>query len=84
MLMNTEIYDALKSAQGVTEDQARAAAISVAQFEDRFVSLQRQMDKLDAKVDKLAWMVGILSVIMFSGFGVTIKYLIDIMSRLPR
>ena len=40
MLMNAELYDALKHAQGVSDEQARAAATSVASFEERFHELR--------------------------------------------
>jgi hypothetical protein len=49
-IMNADLYDALKDA-GAHEDKARAAAVSVASYENRFA-------KLEADMTVLKWMVG--------------------------
>jgi len=50
-IMLSKTYDALRSAQGVTEEQARTAAEEIAGFESRFAALES-----DLKV--LKWMAG--------------------------
>ena len=49
-MMRAELYDALTSA-GADEKKARAAATTVATWEDRFT-------RLEGKVNLLQWMVG--------------------------
>jgi hypothetical protein len=50
MLMNAEVYDALRDA-GASEEKARAAAQSIAQYDDRLARVERRLDVL-------TWMVG--------------------------
>jgi hypothetical protein len=50
MLMNAELYTALKEA-GASEEAARAAASSVAAYDARFASVDRDLTVLK-------WMVG--------------------------
>lgn len=38
-----EIYDALRDAQGVSDEKARKAAEAVASFENRFISLEHNL-----------------------------------------
>lgn len=49
--MISEVYDALRDAQGVSEEKARKAAEAVANFENRFVTIERKIDGLDQKID---------------------------------
>jgi hypothetical protein len=49
-LMNSELYDALVSA-GAPESKARAAAVSMADYDTRFA-------KIDGDLLLLKWMVG--------------------------
>ncbi len=49
--MLTEVYDALRDAQGVTEEKARKAAEAVAAFDSRF-------GKVEMELAVLKWMVG--------------------------
>jgi hypothetical protein len=50
MLMNAEVYDAFREA-GASEEKARAAAQSIAQYDDRLARVERRLDVL-------TWMVG--------------------------
>jgi phage shock protein A len=45
------LYDALRLAQGVSEDDARKAAEEVANYENRIA-------RVEARLDTLTWMVG--------------------------
>jgi hypothetical protein len=49
--MLTEVYDALRDAQGVTEEKARKAAEAVAAFDSRF-------GKIEIELAVVNWMVG--------------------------
>jgi hypothetical protein len=49
--MLTEVYDALRDAQGVTEEKARKAAEAVAAFDSRF-------GKIEIELAVVKWMVG--------------------------
>ena len=51
-VMVTEIYDALRDAQGVSDDKARKAAEAVAAFEHRFVSIERKLDETRVSVER--------------------------------
>ena len=50
MLMNEEVYTALVEA-GATDEKARAAARSVAQYDSR-------LSAMDTRLTLLSWMVG--------------------------
>jgi hypothetical protein len=45
MLMNAEVYDAFRDA-GASEEKARAAAQSIAQYDDRLARLERRVEVL--------------------------------------
>jgi hypothetical protein len=49
--MLTEVYDALRDAQGVSEEKARKAAEAVAAFDSRFA-------KIETELAGVKWMVG--------------------------
>jgi hypothetical protein len=51
MLINAEVYDALREA-GASEDKARAAAQSIADYDDRLARVERRLDLL-------TWMTGV-------------------------
>ena len=42
-LMLSKVYDALRSAQGVSEEQAKEAAAELAEHENRFARLESDM-----------------------------------------
>lgn len=56
--MIAEVYDALKEA-GAPDDKARKAAEVLASGDVRHQEMLLQFTKLDSRVDKLAWMVGV-------------------------
>jgi hypothetical protein len=51
MLINAEVSDALREA-GASEDKARAAAQSIADYDDRLARVERRLDLL-------TWMTGV-------------------------
>lgn len=55
--MISEVYDALRDAQGVSEEKARKAAEAVAAFENRFA-------RIETDLTLLKWMVGGLYALM--------------------
>ena len=56
--MISEVYDALV-APGAPDEKARKAAEAIASYESRFVELGGRMDRLDARMNTLTWMVGV-------------------------
>lgn len=50
--MLAELYDALREA-GASEARSRAAAEALVAYEDRFASVDKQLDNLDHKVDRV-------------------------------
>jgi hypothetical protein len=55
--MISEVYDALLEA-GASEEKARKAAEAVAQYDQRFASLEQKIVQLDGRMSLLHWMVG--------------------------
>jgi hypothetical protein len=55
--MLSEVYDAFLEA-GASEEKARKAAEAVAQYDQRFASLEQKIVPLDGRVSLLHWMVG--------------------------
>jgi len=70
--MVTEIYDALIDA-GADEGKARKAAESITEYDDKFVSLENKIMKMQGDINLLRWMVGFNLII---SSGVLIKLLI--------
>jgi hypothetical protein len=56
--MLSEVYDALRDAQGVTEEKARKAAEAVAAFDARFGAIENGLTRINGEVGLLRWMVG--------------------------
>jgi len=56
--MLSEVYDALRDAQGVSEEKARKAAEAIASYENRFADLAARSDRLEGRINTLTWMVG--------------------------
>jgi hypothetical protein len=52
------VYDALRDAQGVSEEKARKAAEAIAAYENRFADLAARSDPLEGRINTLTWMVG--------------------------
>lgn len=71
-LMFAKLYDALRSADGVSDDQAIAAAEEVASYESRLASIE-------SRLLVLTWMVGTTIALMFGLVWMTFT----IMGRLP-
>ena len=69
--MLSEVYDALRDAQGVSDEKARRAAEAVAAYETRFAdirgdigSLKVEFTGLRGEVRTLRWMVGCNTALM--------------------
>jgi hypothetical protein len=62
------LYDALRQAQGIGEDEARKAAEEVAQYENRLA-------RIDARLDLLTWMVGTAVTLVLLNFAATLTVL---------
>jgi hypothetical protein len=56
--MISEVYDALRDAQGVSDEKARKAAEAVASFDSRFAAIENGMTRLNGEVAILKWMTG--------------------------
>lgn len=56
--MISEVYDALRDAQGVSDEKARKAAEAIAAYESRFADLVSRTDRPDGRMSTLTWMVG--------------------------
>ena len=57
-MMLSRTYEALKAA-GAPDDKAREAAEEIAGFENRLISIDNRLSRLEAQFSMLQWMVGI-------------------------
>lgn len=57
--MIAELYDALKEA-GASEEKARAAAKTMADYDSRFNKIDQDLALLKAEITILKWMLGFL------------------------
>jgi hypothetical protein len=57
--MIAELYDALKEA-GASEEKARAAATTMADYDSRFNKIDQDLALLKAEITVLKWMLGFL------------------------
>ncbi len=64
----TEVYEAFKTA-GAPEDKAKAAAQSLAEQDNRFDTLDKELAILKAKLTMIQWTVGSI------GFGILLLIL---------
>jgi phage shock protein A len=65
-LMLSKTYDALRSADGVSDEQAREAAEEIAAYENRLMSIESRLTTIDHRLTNLeqrmtllTWMVAI-------------------------
>ena len=58
--MISEVHDALRSAQGVSEDQACKAAEAVAAYDRRFAEIGVRLERLNGRLDVMTWMLATL------------------------
>jgi hypothetical protein len=70
--MISEVYDALLEA-GASEEKARKAAEAVAQYHQRFASLEQKIVQLDGRMSLLHWMVGTNVVLTLGCLGKLLK-----------
>ena len=68
------LYDALRTAQGISEDDARRAAEEVANYDNR-------MARIEASLDLLRWMVGALITLVLMNLGGTLAVLYRMAER---
>ena len=59
--MIAELYDALKDA-GASEEKARAAAKTMADYDSRFNKIDQDLSLIKAEITILKWMLGFLVV----------------------
>ncbi|MEI6336250.1 MAG: hypothetical protein WCS87_16955 [Methylococcaceae bacterium] len=57
--MIAELYDALKDA-GASEEKARAAAKTMADYDSRFNKIDQDLSLIKAEITILKWMLGFL------------------------
>jgi len=57
--MIAELYDALKDA-GASEEKARAAAKTMAEYDSRFNKIDQDLSLIKAEITILKWMLGFL------------------------
>ena len=55
--MIAEVYDALIAA-GAPEDKARKAAEAIAAYENRFVTIEQRLARIEGDLKLLTWMIG--------------------------
>lgn len=71
--MIAELYDALKDA-GASEEKARAAAKTMADYDSRFNKIDQDLALLKAEITVLKWMLGFLVAgmvsLLFKAFAV--------------
>ena len=59
-VMLTELYEALRAAEGVGDDRARKAAEAVASYEQRFAGLDVKLEEMKGSMRVMQWMLGTL------------------------
>jgi len=59
-VMLTELYDALRAAEGVGDDRARKAVEAVASYEQRFAGLDVKLEEMKGSMRVMQWMLGTL------------------------
>lgn len=68
-----ELYDALKEA-GASEEKARAAAKTMADYDSRFNKIDQDLTLIKAEITVLKWMLGFLVAgmvsLLFKAFAV--------------
>jgi hypothetical protein len=80
--MIAEVYDALIEA-GASQDKARKAAEAIAGYESRFTEIEKRLDRMEAKITLLSWMVGVsISLTLALGIG-NLFLTLQVLSRLP-
>jgi hypothetical protein len=71
--MIAELYDALKDA-GASEEKARAAAKTMADYDSRFNKIDQDLALLKAEITILKWMLGFLVAgmvsLLFNAFAI--------------
>ncbi len=70
-VMLGDLYDALASAK-VYQDKARKAAAEVAGYENR-IGVEAKLDRLDARVTLLAWMIGTNMALTLAVLGLLLR-----------
>lgn len=73
-VMLSRTYDAFVAA-GAPEEQARAAAEEIAGYDSRLA-------RVEARLDSLTWVVGLMFATMVAGFGATLTALFQIERQL--
>lgn len=68
------LYDALRQAHGISEDDARRAAEEVANYDNRML-------RIEASLDTLRWMVGALITLVLMNLGGTLAVLFRMAER---
>lgn len=62
-------------AAGAPEEKAKAAAEALSAYENRFNSVDKKLEKIDAEVGMLKWMVGLSIGLNLAILGLIIKQL---------
>jgi hypothetical protein len=65
----TAMADAQKEAFSEALDETLATKADIRGVRDSIVQVDRRMDSLDAKMDKLSWMIGILIALAIANFA---------------
>ena len=58
--MLTEVYDAFRDAQGVSDEKARKAAEAIAAYEQRFAAFGVKLEALKGNQRVMQWMLATL------------------------
>lgn len=68
------LHDALRSGQGISEDDARRAAEEVASYDNR-------MAAIEGRLNTLTWMVGAVMTLLLMNLGGTLAVLYRLADR---
>ena len=71
-IMMGHLYAALRDAN-VPDDRAQKAAEEVASYENRIVGVEAKLDRLDARVTLLTWMLGTAIGLILLVLGVVLR-----------
>lgn len=58
--MISEVYDAFRDAQGVSEDKARKAAEAIASYDKRFDDVDLTLENIQGQLRVMQWMLATL------------------------
>lgn len=74
--MISEVYDALRAAQGVDEEKAPKAAEAIANYDNRLSALSNDITEMKGMQKLTQWMLAFNILLSFTTAGVVIRILL--------